>query len=792
MADNVNDIIKKRLAARAASKLDVELPAPGLKGRFGLSAIDPDAYVRDFAPTLPHTPPLELSARELADDATEGYRNRDYAQDDREIAIREQMERLNEAPEGGLAVFQQMKEGGGFLSKDGSIYYIEPEGNFMMVRDPRGNLEAFAASAVGNMLERQAAQHRLQGGELPKTQEPKKVVLKGPTKAETDNLIGNFKDRIRSVRQIKESDKVYSALEQIAKESTDAYVAPASTPEQKVPAIGLDPDKGKVDMVMAIATYGREEGKNMVRELRDSGGEIEQHKLVYKVDGETFTRTHPDKTAFDYNAAEIEQAVDVRQKELGAIDVWESKSPALDLQARLADEIGQQNARGLAASEEILDALAQLDDRAEQRRADADERYSEEASLRRDEDRELGENIAAYGEDRGTDVVSELQEKGGQIEHDGATYALDGNRLTRTRDGETTEHNIHDVKDGIGHQREDEQQSREAAMSPDERMEAGLSRPESVSEEQWQALEKQYAHDLMMDNTPDEFVPGTEAFARENVYGDEQAEVEPQGLKLEANRSEDGPELHDEPETLGEAEERQEIATRQAIIDVLREQPEGAVVDNDISQFILKGDQLFERINWAESEDWAIWDANDPSRQIDSSMKQDTEMLHAFGHPDAEWRSAPERDDPPTIEEADVEVSFAEDREVSVGEQAAAPAQQPSELETLKAQMAQLQEQIAALHQSQQAEKAPEQQEAALSSTPQENAPERQQTAEQQQQEKDGWQRVAANRLEARKEAGEKIEDKPFVARARESEFAATAQRQQSHEQSQGQGQGLQ
>ncbi|OWO90001.1 hypothetical protein B5E41_29175 [Rhizobium esperanzae] len=794
MADNVNDIIKKRLAARAASKLDVELPAPGLKGRFGLSAIDPDAYVRVFAPTLPNMPPLELSAKEVAQDVTDGYRNRDYAQDDRAIMIREQMERLNEAQGGGLAMFQQLRSEPGreFRSQDLTTYYVEAEGKFLIAKDVRGNFEAFELSTIGNMLERQAAQQREQGGVIPRTPVKK---LKGPTQADTNNLIAQLKDRIRAVSQAKASEKVYEGVHQIAKETTDAYVTAASIPEKKLPAIGLDADKGKVTMVLTISEYGREEGKNMVRELREKGGEIEQHSLSYKVDGETFTRTRRDKTAFDYNAAEIEHAVDVRQKELGAIDVWESKSPALDLQARLADEIEQQNAHSVATSDEILSALAQLDDgvadeprkTAEQIIADdkriLDERFerdlmpdsgsepeltSEERKAAEDEERrvgaaisareearELGENIAAYGEDRGTDLVSELREKGGEIEHDGATYALDGDRLTRTRDGETTHHNAYDVKDGIDHQREDEQQSREAAMSPNERMEAGLSRPESVTEEQWQALEKQYEHDLLMDNTPEEFLPGTEAFARENVYGDD---------------GEAGPYVSSEKE-LADHALGMEIA--------------GYGKD--------RGTDLLKELSNTEGEiehDGATYAYN---RHLTISRTVDGETTE---HNYTELREG---------------IDAQREKE-----HAQAIASMPSELEALKAENAKLQEKLAALQQQQllqQAEKTPQQPEAsqsAVSSTPQEKAPERQQAAEQQQvpaeqqgkgevsdkqvtdevegRSKGGWQRVAANCLEARKEAGEKIEDKPFVARARESEFAATAQRQQTHEQSQGQG----
>ncbi|MGO7821165.1 hypothetical protein ACC684_28355 [Rhizobium ruizarguesonis] len=621
-----------------------------------------ETIVRDHHLTLPiqvrggsSTNDKGPSFKESTEAARDRFAARDSKEEKRNLLIREQTERLNEARDGGWAMFQQLRSEPGreFRSQDLTTYYVEPEGKFLIARDVRGNFEAFELSVIGNMLERQAAQHRQQGGELPRTP----VKLKGPTQADTNNLIANLKSRIAWASQ----GKVYESIHKIEKEMRDKFVAAASIPETKTPAIGLDPDKGKVDMVMAIATYGREEGKNMVRELRGTGGEIEQHKLVYKVEGETFSRTHPDKTTFDYKADEIEQAVDVRQKELGAIDVWESKSPP-------------------AVSEETLDALA----------------------------------------------------------------TLDGIEQTPAVELATTEETLAALDLLNDH----DQQPREQAVE---------QQPEAMTEEQWQQKAQEYKADLMVDDH--------------------------QGFKLDASRSKDGPELHDEPETPGETQEREEIATRQAIIDGLRERPEGAVAEHDISTYVLKGDQLLERIQGAEWEDWAIWDANDPSRQIDSSQKQEAEVLHAFGHPDAQWRSLPERDDPPMIEEADV----AFDQEQSQ----AVERDQHADTDALKAEIAALQEKLAAY------EKPQEQAQPAVSSTPvekadQQRAPakEMQLGAEQGKREvtdkevidqvegrtKGGeWFNVLSDRYAKREAAGEKVEDKPFVARARESEAVAVS-----------------
>ncbi|TBH28172.1 hypothetical protein ELG63_36405 [Rhizobium leguminosarum] len=75
--------------------------------------------------------------------------------------------------------------------------------------------------------------------------------------------------------------------------------------------------------------------------------------------------------------------------------------------------------------------------------------------------------------------------------------------------------------------------------------------------------------------------------------------------------------------------------TRVDMVSQLREEPEGTVLRHDNATYMLKGDELLERTQHAESEGWAIWDANDPLKLIDSDYKREQDVLTKFGHPDA-------------------------------------------------------------------------------------------------------------------------------------------------------------
>lgn len=875
MADDMQEILRKRIAAqRAASKLN--LPLPPIPGRGfapgGSSTVGREAYLRDFGRTMPHQPPLEVTAQEAQQEVIDSF-GRDFREDDRLIMIREQMDRLNEAQGGGLAKLMELQQSGSspFTSRDGTTYYVEPEGKFLMIRSANGDLEAIEMKTIGSMLHTQVQQMRAAGIEPGSRQEAEAEVA--PVVAQPELSEGQRQSQaMQSLLNRRIADRVnartYEAMETVAAKMTDDYVAASSTPEKQAPAHEVEAaERGKGEMVRFIAEYGRDEGKNMVRELREHGGEIEQHGLSYKVEGETFSRTHPDKTTFDFNAKEIEQAVDTRQEELGAIDRWENYvSPARELQDRLSAEIGQGNERqeadkaerlakweaakpvreaadeiagmyanGKALADDIQDSekqevnvsgaiytldgdqlsrtkggetvtmslkevSAQVDKvnrdeayeadyypptRDEEPQIDAKEELrqerlneqdaAEDAARREKEDaiaaddkrilderfqrdllpddgsepeltsrerkeaeeferrsdaydlgRELGWDIADYGKERGTDLISELRENGGEIEHDGSTYSLEEGTLSRTKDGETTEHYAMDVQEGLDNRRSQDQEQREQEMSPYERMEAGMSRPESVTEEQWEALSKQYAHDLMMENTPEEFTPGTEEYAHENDYGDyvpseKELADHALGREIAGYGKERGTDLLEEVGYEGS-------------------QP----VEYNGATYAYTGPLTFTR----------------------------TENGVTTKHNYTELREG--------IDEARAEQALTD---------------------PLKAQIAALQEKLAAYEQ-------PQTQDAkeAVSSTP-EKTEDRQQSADQQQtpaakdevresvsasqeqgksqvddkmvadqiegRSKGNWFDVTAKRLEARKEAGEEVADKPFVARARESEVAA-------------------
>lgn len=131
---------------------------------------------------------------------------------------------------------------------------------------------------------------------------------------------------------------------------------------------------------------------------------------------------------------------------------------------------------------------------AERREAEARERRIEDAMDARDDARELGISVAGYGKDLGTDLVSDLRTKGGEIEHDGATYSLSGNTLLVDKDGMTTGHDAFDVQEGIEHKRyEESQQVKEIQAKPSSLQARALkreARSASIAERQPNASEE--------------------------------------------------------------------------------------------------------------------------------------------------------------------------------------------------------------------------------------------------------------------------------------------------------------
>ncbi|MBP2563311.1 hypothetical protein J2857_006110 [Neorhizobium galegae] len=105
--------------------------------------------------------------------------------------------------------------------------------------------------------------------------------------------------------------------------------------------------------------------------------------------------------------------------------------------------------------------------------------------------------------------------------------------------------------------------------------------------------------------------------------------------------------------------------TRVDMVSQLREQPEGTVLRHENATYMLKGNELLERTQHAESEGWAIWDANDPLQQIDSDYKREQDVLTKFGHPDAAEAFYETLDE---VEEEAVQVETAKAETVSAVE----------------------------------------------------------------------------------------------------------------------------
>ncbi len=117
--------------------------------------------------------------------------------------------------------------------------------------------------------------------------------------------------------------------------------------------------------------------------------------------------------------------------------------------------------------------------------------------------------------------------------------------------------------------------------------------------------------------------------------------------------------------------------TRVDMVSQLREEPEGTVLRHDNATYMLKGNELLERTQHAESEGWAIWNADDPLQLIDSDYKREQEVLTKFGHPDAAEAFYEGLDE---VEQEAVQIEAAEVETVSAVEA-------PNQTEALNAQI---------------------------------------------------------------------------------------------------------
>lgn len=145
--------------------------------------------------------------------------------------------------------------------------------------------------------------------------------------------------------------------------------------------------------------------------------ELDQHRLENNPDTDWSERMNPTE-------AELEAMHGVSQE-----------------QEREAEEEPEQTPEQIAAD----------DKQAEEQRVEA-------IILREEAAHDLGAEVADYGQDRNTNLISDLKKQGGEIEHNGATYSLEKHELVRTQDGQQTRHDAFDVRDGIDLARDQQQQ----------------------------------------------------------------------------------------------------------------------------------------------------------------------------------------------------------------------------------------------------------------------------------------------------------------------------------------------
>lgn len=712
----IMDDLKKRLALNAAKNVKPPVLSPGR--RLSDDMLNVAAVIdRDHGPTLPNAAPL-VAKQETFADGVEAARDRNSGQS-------ELIEKL-----------KSMVPGQGYWpAPNGTTYHIEAEGRFMMIQPKGGELEAIPLEALNSISDLHTDQMKKLGipDLMSAASGPKEIVVsEGQRQAEA--RIAQLHARIAFASE----KKTYDFLDKIYSEGLASI-----TPGKQVLPHGVSAEGSKDTMVRAIAQYGRDEGKNMVRELRDQGGEIKQFGVSYSVDGETLTRTHTESLKFEYPAKEIEQAVDTRQAELGAIDRYVHSSPVHELQARLTAEIEQMKepAVEMATTEETLDALAKLHDTHDQQPRKAEAEYLPAAI----EDVDAGEEFK--------------------------------NNL-RT-----------------------EEEYAEAAEQQAE--EADRPRPEQVTDEQWEALEKQYAHDLMIDDQPEEqaVITGEKAVEIGRELYQAYADSDGRADFLEHSTVVDGREFSREGVNIKEMAADGTVAIYDGL-DV------GKGMEDRYQQLFAEYEAAVAAGNVIEQEPQGF--TLNPTEEA----AQAPEMLETAQDAEAyEAELAADDYEPVENPEHVVEGHTAPEAELSVSptldEQAVQ--QQPSEVEALKAENASLIERLATLEKAQapqQETKAPEQEQSnvvqfqrqeqaeALQSVSQEAKPAEQTAAIEQQAEKQqvkeqisdrsvsdqiegrgDWTRVTERRKDARKEAGDEVADKPHVARARASEAAPTKER---------------
>lgn len=315
----------------------------------------------------------------------------------------------------------------------------------------------------------------------------------------------------------------------------------------------------------------------------------------------------------------------------------------------------------------------------ESRQAQAEERRVDAIVDARDEARELGIQVADYGKDRGTDLISDLEAKGGEIEHNGAAYSLEKNKLVRTQDGETTRHYAEEVSFGIEHGRDQENKpltSQEGFNKSEQVLDEDGPEPEEVHEaieepghnpndvinldhdaqieEAEEAEEPQFLTDRAeIVATIREQTDDNRYFAEDGLYrlvddkliyedfrdlndsavydaNNPENEIKAEPFKKSGQTvDENGPEIDD-----GESYSQRFLSDRGEIVAAIREQSDDNRYFTDHGVYSLDGDKLAYD-DYRDQADNAVYDANDPTKEIGEQGQRGS--FEAYFEPPRGW-----------------------------------------------------------------------------------------------------------------------------------------------------------
>jgi hypothetical protein len=170
------------------------------------------------------------------------------------------------------------------------------------------------------------------------------------------------------------------------------------------------------------------------------------------------------------------------------------------------------------------------------------------------------------------------------ISYGGREFRLDGYDVVMTDDnGVEVRSSAHAVDETIGIERSF------VGKSLTERFERGLARPSDVTNERWEAVKNDYFHNMTLENTDDEFIPGTSAYLAAN-YGDHNDDYGP---------------VKDEYYCAAKA------------FSHLKVQPNGSTYEIGNSTYTIAGNIMKDVYRAPESEEVSYWTAGDPISLIE-------------------------------------------------------------------------------------------------------------------------------------------------------------------------------